>query len=169
MAETGLNQNWNRDYDPLTGKYIESDPVGLKAGVNTYGYVLNDPIMFLDPFGLYTTVRCGPVISGGYHCEVVSRCSKTGETIAFGIGGGGNGNFQRIFAGKIPPKYQNSAKPFPEPGQFEYLATCDEGCGCKQLDCFSECRLATVRRHISLWHRTPIPTPRLSWVNAVAH
>jgi RHS repeat-associated protein len=37
-AETGLNQNWNRDYDPLIAKYIESDPTGLRAGINTYGY-----------------------------------------------------------------------------------------------------------------------------------
>jgi RHS repeat-associated protein len=35
MAETGLNQNVNRDYDPLTGKYIESDPIGLRGGFNT--------------------------------------------------------------------------------------------------------------------------------------
>jgi RHS repeat-associated protein len=39
MAETELNYNWNRDYDPLTGKYIESDPIGLGSGVNTYAYV----------------------------------------------------------------------------------------------------------------------------------
>jgi RHS repeat-associated protein len=32
MAETGLNYNYYRDYDPATGKYIESDPVGLKGG-----------------------------------------------------------------------------------------------------------------------------------------
>ncbi len=36
QAETGLNQNWNRDYDPLTGKYVESDPIGLNGGVNSY-------------------------------------------------------------------------------------------------------------------------------------
>jgi len=33
-AETGLNQNWNRDYDPLTGKYVESDPIGLQGRIN---------------------------------------------------------------------------------------------------------------------------------------
>jgi RHS repeat-associated protein len=52
MAETGLNQNWNRDYDPLTDKYIESDPLGLIAGLGTYTYVGGDPISFLDPHGL---------------------------------------------------------------------------------------------------------------------
>lgn len=52
MAETGLNQNWNRDYDPFTGKYVESDPMGLKAGINTYGYVGQQPTMRIDPTGL---------------------------------------------------------------------------------------------------------------------
>lgn len=32
-SETGLNQNWNRDYDPTTGRYVQSDPVGLAAGL----------------------------------------------------------------------------------------------------------------------------------------
>jgi RHS repeat-associated protein len=35
MAETGLNQNYERDYDPLVGRYIESDPIGLNGGINT--------------------------------------------------------------------------------------------------------------------------------------
>ena len=52
MAETGLNQNWNRDYDPLTGKYLESDPIGLSGGVDTYAYVASDPVNNVDPSGL---------------------------------------------------------------------------------------------------------------------
>jgi uncharacterized protein RhaS with RHS repeats len=52
MAETGLNQNWNRDYDPLTGKYVESDPLGLTAGMNTYAYVRGRPTQLVDPLGL---------------------------------------------------------------------------------------------------------------------
>jgi RHS repeat-associated protein len=44
--------NYFRDYDPGTGRYVESDPSGLTAGVNTYAYVTNDPILFFDPDGL---------------------------------------------------------------------------------------------------------------------
>jgi RHS repeat-associated protein len=58
MAETGLNQNWNRDYDPLIGKYIESDPLGLKAGLNTYGYVNARPTLLIDPLGLDGFLDC---------------------------------------------------------------------------------------------------------------
>ncbi len=52
QAETGLNQNINRDYDPLTAKYVESDPLGLRAGVNTYAYAGADPVWSSDPSGL---------------------------------------------------------------------------------------------------------------------
>jgi hypothetical protein len=56
MAETGLNQNWNRDYDPIVGRYVESDPIGLAAGVNTYAYVGANPLGFFDPNGLDQTI-----------------------------------------------------------------------------------------------------------------
>jgi RHS repeat-associated protein len=58
QTETGLNQNVNRDYDPLTGKYIESDPIGLAAGSNTYLYALADPVMMWDQYGLMSDDDC---------------------------------------------------------------------------------------------------------------
>ena len=42
--ETGLNYNYLRDYDPGTGRYVESDPIGLVGGVNTYAYADGDPV-----------------------------------------------------------------------------------------------------------------------------
>ena len=51
-AETGLHQNWWRDYDPTLGRYLQSDPLGLYAGLNTYAYVGSNPINYADPMGL---------------------------------------------------------------------------------------------------------------------
>ncbi|WP_428240554.1 RHS repeat-associated core domain-containing protein [Gynuella sp.] len=57
--ETGLYYNWHRYYDPRTGRYVQSDPIGLNGGLNTYGYVGGNPVMFIDPLGLKGTCHCG--------------------------------------------------------------------------------------------------------------
>jgi RHS repeat-associated protein len=50
--ETGTYYNYMRTYLPMVGRYGESDPVGLSAGVNTYAYAAVNPLRFIDSDGL---------------------------------------------------------------------------------------------------------------------
>ncbi len=52
-GESGLSNNTNRDYETTTGRYIQSDPLGLSGGLNTYTYGGNSPLTVVDPLGLY--------------------------------------------------------------------------------------------------------------------
>ncbi len=52
-AERDVLYNYFRTYDPSTGRYLESDPIGLGGGLNTYGYVGANPLTMVDPLGLF--------------------------------------------------------------------------------------------------------------------
>ncbi|MHB8173923.1 MAG: RHS repeat domain-containing protein, partial [Nitrospirota bacterium] len=51
-AETGLYYYRARYYDARAGRFINEDPIGFWGGINLYGYVVNRPLNYIDPFGL---------------------------------------------------------------------------------------------------------------------
>jgi RHS repeat-associated protein len=64
-TETALSYNYARDYDPGTGRYIQSDPIGLRGGINTYTYADGNPVSRVDPLGLWSLTLGGYAGPGG--------------------------------------------------------------------------------------------------------
>lgn len=53
-GQAGLHANGFRDFDPAIGRYPQSDPIGLRGGINTYSYVKGNPVNSIDRLGLET-------------------------------------------------------------------------------------------------------------------
>ena len=64
-GESGCYYNYFRDYDPTLGRYLESDPIGLGGGFNTFGYVYQSPFNYSDSYGLAS-------ISIAMECTVIA-------------------------------------------------------------------------------------------------
>jgi RHS repeat-associated protein len=62
-VETSTHYNINRDYNPVAGRYIQSDPIGFDGGVNGFGYASDTPIMGADPLGKFV-VFIGGALDG---------------------------------------------------------------------------------------------------------
>jgi RHS repeat-associated protein len=74
--ETGTYYNYFRDYDPARGGYIQSDPIGLEGGINTYGYVENSPLDSTDMFGLSRKRKPGSVRTRDCNSSEWKQCEQ---------------------------------------------------------------------------------------------
>ncbi|MBU4339250.1 RHS domain-containing protein, partial [Patescibacteria group bacterium] len=73
-GESGLHYNRHRYYEASTGRYLANDTIGLAGGINLFAYVLNDPVNFVDPHGLFV---------GAIGAKVIGRIiGKTAQEIA---------------------------------------------------------------------------------------
>ena len=97
--ETGFHYNMFRDYDRTTGRYVQSDPIGLRGGLSTYGYVNGNPLAYIDPYGLDSLMLGGSVsaiaiggftLSGGVYVSWGKDGFDTGFYGSAGMGIGVN-------------------------------------------------------------------------------
>nr|WP_319805657.1 DUF6531 domain-containing protein [Xanthomonas citri] len=95
-AASGLNQNYFRDYEAATGRYGQSDPIGLGGGISTFSYVAATPLTSIDLFGLMPNQGCV--------ASVVGACTVAGGSAGYwggGILGGAGGTAVTPVAGTV--------------------------------------------------------------------
>lgn len=86
-AETGLWNNGFRDYDSTLGRYVESDPLGLGGGINTYAYAANNPLYWVDPSGLAVTINISNRTYSSTGNSISGTISVTSDVVSSSFSG----------------------------------------------------------------------------------
>ena len=95
-VETGLHYNYRRFYDPATGRYVTSDPIGLEGGISRFAYVNHDPLNGYDPMGEAAGGRRG---GGGGGASSAFDLPSLPQGAVDGIAGFGDGMLSVISLG----------------------------------------------------------------------
>lgn len=84
MTVMSTYYNYYRDFDPSTGRYVQSDPIGLQGGLDTYAYASDSPLHMSDRFGLKGSPGIGDQIN------------------PFGVRGNGQRDYTNYFDNRFP-------------------------------------------------------------------
>lgn len=77
-VESSHSYNWHRDYDPVSGRYIQADPIGLAGGLNSYAYANGNPLINVDPTGQFPII---PIAAGFARCMMQCAAIETASSL----------------------------------------------------------------------------------------
>lgn len=138
---TGLVYNYNRDYDASTGRYLQSDLLGLAGGISTYSYAFADPIAVTDPEGLSPP---GKVPSAHSWRQPAGRGGQYGQGI-------------KVLPAKPSMEVSQTPGAWPSAMELKYKLVCIEAI-CSREDCSAYERTWSYRNYTQ-YERKTFPSP----------